>query len=519
MQEACSKSKCTMQSLKRVILSGLILCTVLSCKNKTNSNIVEVKTENKKPNIIWLMAEDMSTDLECYGMPDVKTPNLNKMASEGVLFKNAFVTNPICSPSRSAMMIGTHQVKTNTHHHRSNREVPLDPQFKPFTSLLRDAGYTTILGHHGVKGKGRKIDVNFKHEPLGPWDGKTQFGLFDKYDTFEKEDEPFFAQIQLVVTHRGDWWDDVRNESKHPIDTETLTLPPYMADHPAIRLDWAKYLDQIEYMDNEVGMIFKELEAKDMADNTIVIFIGDNGRCNIRGKGYLQDPGLRIPFIIYYPSEFKGGDIRKNVVSATDITASIIDFAGIDVPDYMTGNPIFSEDFNRQYTYGARDLWDEIEEKSRAITSGNWSYIRNDKPEVPYDAHQAYLEFYRPAVHVMRTLYKEGKLNDHQKPFFEPTKPKEELYNLKEDPHQLNNLANNPEFKDVLEKLRKETEKYDALMTPVSDAYFPNEMTGPLVIEWLKRDMPEDYARMVAGEEIGYKRITNLYKQYKQKNK
>lgn len=458
------------------------------------------------------MAEDMSTDLECYGLPDVKTPNLNKMASEGIRFNNAFVTNPICSPSRSSMMIGTHQVKTNTHNHRSNRNVPLDNQFTPFTKLLRDAGYTTILGHHGVMNKGRKIDVNFKHEPLGEWDGKTKFGLFDKYDTFEKEDQPFFAQIQCVVTHRGPWWNDVREQSKHPVNPKTVNMPPYMADHPAVRLDWAKYLDQIEYMDHEVGMIFKELEEKGMADNTIVIFIGDNGRCNIRGKGYLQDPGLRIPLLIHYPKNIKANQVSNKVVSSTDITATIIDYAGVKVPEYMTGQPIFSKKFNREYVYGARDLWDEIEEKSRAVTSGDWSYIRNDKPEIPYDAHQAYLEFYRPAVHVMRELYKEGKLNDAQKPFFEPTKPKEELYNLKKDPYQLHNLATNPKYAKILKKLRKETKCFDKEMEPVSNVYEPIITKGPEVVEWMKKELPEDYKRMLAGEEIGYKRVTGLYK-------
>lgn len=206
-------------------------------------------------------------------------------------------------------------------------------------------------------------------------------------------------------------------------------MPRFMADDPVIRLDWAKYLDQIEYLDNEVGMIFKELEAKGMADNTVVIFIGDNGRCNIRGKGYLQDPGLHIPLIVYYPKELRAGQVRKDVVSATDITATVLDFAGIGTPNYMTGQPIFGNNFKRDFVFGARDLWDEIEEKSRAVTSGGeWKYIRNDMPEVPFDAHQAYLEFYRPAVHRMRELQKEGKLSENEKLFFVSEKPKEELY-------------------------------------------------------------------------------------------
>lgn len=503
-----------LKTLKLGVVFLLGIITFSSCNSKGKSKkLAETTTkETKRPNIIWIMAEDMSTDLEVYGMPDVKTPNLNKMAAEGVRFNNAFVTNPICSPSRSAMMLGVHQVKSNTHNHRSNRDVPLDPQFTPFTQLLRDAGYTTILGNHAVMRQGRKIDVNFKHEPIGTWDGKENIGLFDKYDTFEKADEPFFAQIQLLATHRGEWWDDVRSKSKHPVNPETLTLPPYMADDPAIRLDWAKYLDQVEFMDNEVGLIFKELEDKGVAENTIVIFIGDNGRCNIRGKGYLQDPGLRIPFMVYYPTKFKGGEIRNDVVSATDITASIVDFAGIDVPSYMTGKAIFKDGFKREFSYGARDLWDEIEEKSRAITSEDWAYIRNDKPEIPYDAHQAYLEFYRPAVHIMRKMYKEGKLNDDQKPFFEPTKPKEELYNLKEDPNELHNLANNPKYKDVLEKLRNKTLVFDKEMTPVANVYNPSPVPGQPFVTWFKKEYPKAYIDMQNGVEVGYKTYSSAYK-------
>jgi len=368
--------------------------------------------------------------------------------------------------------------------------------------------------------KGRKIDVNFKHEPLGEWDGETKFGLFDKYDNFEKSDEPFFAQIQLVATHRGDWWDEVRSKSEHPVNPDTVEMPPYMADHPAVRLDWAKYLDQIEYMDNEVGMIFKELEEKGMTDNTVVIFIGDNGRCNIRGKGYLHDPGMRIPLIVYYPEQFKGGEIRKDVVSATDITASILDFANIDIPEYMTGQPMFDKNFNREYVYGARDLWDEIEEQSRAITSGDWKYIRNDKPEIPYDAHQAYLEFYRPAVHVMRTLKKEGKLKKEQQFFFEDSKPVEELYDLKNDPYELINLAKHADYKDELAKMRAITKDLDNQMKPVSAVYKPKSMEQTLqLVEWIKNEHPEIRKQMEEGVEVGFKKWGKLFKDYKTNNK
>ena len=499
---------------KHILAYSLLLVltiSLLSCKPNEKE-----KTEAKKPNIIWIMAEDISTDLECYGMPAVKTPYLNKMATEGVLFENCFVTNSICSPSRSAMMIGTHQVKTNSHNHRSNRNVPIDEQFTPFTQKLREAGYTTILGNHSVMKKGRKIDVNFKHEPLGEWDGKTKFGLFDKYDTIEKADEPFFAQIQLVVTHRGEWWNDVREKSTHPVDPSKVELPEYYADHPAIRLDWAKYLDQVEYMDNEVGMIFKELEEKGVADNTIVIFIGDNGRCNIKGKGYLHDPGLRIPYIIHYPKGLKGEQVRTDVVSSTDITATILDFAGVEIPENMTGKPIFAEDFKREYVYAARDLWDEIPEKMRAITSNEWKYIRNDKPEIPFDAHQAYLEFYRPAVHVMRTLKKEGKLTKNQQFFFEDTKPTEELYNLKNDPLELVNLASDSTYASILKDLREKTKQFDVEFKPVSYIYEPKSVQKTVdLVQWIKDEHPEIRKQMEAGVEVGFKKWGKEFKKIK----
>ena len=260
--------------------------------------IVAASFAQERPNIIWLMAEDIGPDLECYGMEAVKTPVLNSLAEDGMKFTHCYTTNPICSPSRSAMMTGVMQTKINAQHHPSNRDVPLTEPYKPFTYWLRDAGYTCILGSEFVLGKGRKTDVNFKHEAIGNWDGKTQFGLFDKLDTIKATDQPFFAQIQLLATHRGDWWNEIRAQSTHPVDPAKVKLPPYMADDPTIRLDWAKYLDQMEYIDHEVGVIIRDLKEKGLYENTVIIFIGDNGRCNIKGKGYLFDPGLHLPLIV-----------------------------------------------------------------------------------------------------------------------------------------------------------------------------------------------------------------------------
>lgn len=466
-----------------------------------------------RPNIIWLMAEDIGPDIECYGMEAVKTPNLNKLAEEGLKFENAFCTNPICSPSRSAMMTGVHQNKINAQHHRSNRNIPLAEEFKPFTYWLRDAGYTCIIGSNLVMGKGQKIDVNFKHSKLGPWDGKEQFGLFDKVNEFTPADQPFFAQIQLVATHRGDWWDGVREKSEHPVNPDDVVLPPYMADHPTVRLDWAKYLDQMEYIDNEVGMLIDDLKAKGMYENTVIIFIGDNGRCNIRGKGYLFDPGLHVPLIVNWPKGITQSEIKQEVVSTTDITASILDIAGIEVPDYMTGKSFMKDDFKREYTYSARDLWDEVMEKSRSLSTAKYKYICNDMPQVSWDAHQAYLEFYRPAVHVMRKLNFEGKLNDDQQYFFSNTKPVEELYDLEKDPHELNNLVDDKDFAELVQRMREQLAKEEKSMTAKDDQFEPVFPKALNILDWVKYSHTEEYLRMLEGEEIGFQKYARKYNQ------
>ncbi|MFR9533085.1 MAG: sulfatase [Rikenellaceae bacterium] len=420
----------------------------------------------QRPNIIWLMAEDMGQDLECYGMPAVQTPNLNQMAAQGVQYNKAVCANPISSPNRSAMMTGLTQVITNSHNHRSNRDTPIDSQYKPFTYYLREAGYECILGHHDVRGKGRKTDCNFKHQATGEWDGVENFGLFDRLDTLPaNSDKPFFAQIQLVTTHRGDWWNSVTAESADPVNPAEVVLPPFMPDHPKVREEWASYLDQVEYMDAEVGMIFAELEAKGLLDNTIVFFIGDNGRCDIKGKGYLYEPGLKIPML----ARGKGiqPTVEEGLVSVLDITATILDLAGVEIPSYYEGVPLFDKvtgasTTSHEAVYSARDTWDEIAECIRAVTTSDYKYIRNYMPEQGWDMHQQYLDFHRPAIHVMRTLEAEGKLTAAQSAFMAPTKPAEELYDLRTDPDELHNLASDPAMSSVMDDMRRHMDDWQA---------------------------------------------------------
>lgn len=465
-----------------------------------------------RPNIIWLMSEDIGPDLECYGMKAVKTPHLNRLAQQGVKYTHCFCTNPISSPSRSAMMTGVHQSKINAHHHRSNRDVPLELPYAPFTAYLRQAGYTCILGSNYVMGKGRKTDVNFQHTPLGEWDGRESFGLFDQYDEITADNQPFFAQIQLNVTHRGDWWDDVSARSTHPVCSDSVELPPYLFDDPVVRKDWAKYLDQIEYMDAEVGHIVQDLQEKGLYENTVIIFIGDNGRCNLLGKGFLFDTGLHIPLIVHWPDGLEGGKQNHDLVSSIDITASILDLAGIKVPCTMDGKPFIRQQQPiRDYVYSARDLWDEVMDKSRSITTRQWKYIRNYMDYIPFDAHHAYMEFYRPAIHIMRKKFIVDELNDNQKMYFEYFKPKEQLYDLENDPHELNNLAYDENYKDELTRLRQILVEEEKRNVARQNVFHPVEPTSVRILDYVKYYHPEQYQRMTDGEEIGFGQFTRLY--------
>lgn len=463
-----------------------------------------VAQTQERPNILWVMAEDMGQDLECYGMQAVKTPVLNKMAREGIMYTNSFCSNPISSPSRSAMMTGVHQTVINAHNHRSNRDQPLANNIMPITYWLREAGYTCILGNSNVMGKGRKTDCNFKHKPIGEWNGTDRFGLFDKYDGFTAEDQPFFAQIQLNVTHRGDHWKKISAESAHPVDPDKVELPPYLADHPQIRKEWACYLDQVEYMDKEMGMILKDLENKGLLDNTVIFFIADNGRCEIKGKGYLYDTGIRIPMIAW------GKGIKPavidDIVSTMDISATILDMAGAYMPDYLTGQPLFEDGKpirnDREYFYSARDTWDEVKECMRNITTKKYSYIRNMMPEKGWDRHQTYLEFHRPAIHVMRSLKKEGRLNSGQLLFFEDCKPAEELYDLEKDPHQMHNLAEDPSMKKVLDKMRGMMKDWLDNHKDLGLEDFGSRKDGSQgeILDYVQTRYPEEWEKITKGD-------------------
>lgn len=401
----------------------------------------ETAEETKRPNIIWIMAEDISTELACYGHPAVKTPNLDNMALQGIRYTNAFCTAPSCTPSRNAMMTGVYQTRTDTQDQR-RRGVILPKGMIPITHLLRQGGYYTALGC-GYSGK---TDLNFKVNRL-----------FDGQDwRTRKKDQPFFAQITLYETHRlkEGRWDRIRRQSSHPVDPESVELPPYFPDHPACRKDWAMYLDAMEYVDSHVGKILKRLEDEGIAESTIVIFSGDNGRCHLRGKCWLYEGGIHVPLIIRWPGNLEPGIVNEDMVSMIDISATILDIAGAELPEYLDGHPILGpRAMKREHIFAARDLIDEVMDHIRCVRTKRFKYIRNYNPENGYRECR-YVQKNRPMLAVIKELDAQGKLTKAQQAILAKTKPKEELYDLEADPHELNNLAQSPRHQKALKELR-----------------------------------------------------------------
>jgi arylsulfatase A-like enzyme len=396
-----------------------------------------------QPNILWIMADDLGTELGRYGAPLMRTHNLDKLASEGARFTRCFTTAPVCSPSRSAIMTGMYQTTINAHDHRSL--TTLSAGVKTITELFRQAGYytanvKTIAPNLESKGK---TDFNFTVQK--PFDGDDFAEL--------KSHQPFFAEIQIHEPHRGSW--KPAESLDYRVDPAKVQLPPYYPDHPVVRKDWAGYLDTINYLDGKIGLILKRLQDEGFAENTIVFFFADNGRCHVRDKQWLYEGGLHIPLIIRWPGHIKPGTVKGDLVSAIDISATSLSLAGVSLPTNMQGRIFLGpKAAQREYIFGARDRCDETVDRIRSVRDTRYKYIRNFMPERPYTQPNAYKERAYPALAIMKQLHTQGKLTREQELFMAPNKPEEELYDLQTDPHELHNLAASKDHEPIRKKLR-----------------------------------------------------------------
>lgn len=430
----------------------------------------------KKPNVLWLIAEDMSPHFGCYGEKAIETPNVDKLAAGGVLFERAFVTGPICSPSRSALITGMYQTTIGAHHHRSGLgtekiQLPADVQLVP--RLFQQAGYYTTNGGYPAMHKG-KTDYNFEFDPA----------IYDGTDWKSRAaGQPFFAQIQL-------WGGKIRDVPKQLAEarlqlgsvtaTDQLPLPPYYPNTQAIHDDWAATLDAVRITDQQVGEIVERLRTEGILDQTIIFFITDHGVSHGRGKQFLYDEGTHIPFVVSGPGLVKG-ERRKDLIEHIDMAAMSLALAGISLPTSMQGRNALASDYQpRDATFSARDRADETVDHIRGVRTTRWKYIRNFLPQRPYLQPNAYKDR-KPCLIALRAAEAAGQLDEVQRLLFAKTRPPEELYDLNADPWEVHNLAADPGHAKTLQELRAKLDLWmeqtnDQGRTPEPDSRYDAEM-------------------------------------------
>ena len=419
-----------------------------------------------RPNILYVIMEDSGPNQACYGEPLVQTPNVDRLAAQGIRFANAFCSAPVCSASRSALMTGCFQTFTGCHNHRTwawNKQVLPSP-IAHVADWFRAAGYFTCnLQPAGGKLKGEKaklngpagsgkIDLNFVIN--GPKSGDP----FDGHDWAQRAPgQPFFAHITIMETHKGGGWKVAREQPKAElVDPEKLKLPPYYPDHPVARDEYANYLDAVHLVDGYVGRLLARLEKDGLAGNTIVVVSSDHGPL-FRGKQFLYDNGLRIPLLVRFPDGRGAGTVDNSLVSGVDLAPSMLAMAGITPPPgAVHGRDLFAPGGARPtHIFAARDRMDTSIDRMRAVRTERFKYIRNYLPAVPYMQHNAYKEGSYPTWNLVKELTKAGTIRPPEAALFAaPTKPIEELYDLAADPFEVKNLARDRRHAATLKELR-----------------------------------------------------------------
>lgn len=435
-----------------------------------------------RPNILWIVSEDnTNTFIGCYGNDFATTPNIDKLASEGVRFENAFCTAPISSPSRSTLISGMYPPTTGTDNMRSEYPAPAFLRF--FPSYLREAGYYTSNND--------KKDYNMVDQP-DAWDESSLKATYKN----RKPGQPFFAIFNLMITHESSIFPlKAGADLKH--DPAKVKLPAYHPSTPEMRHDWAYYYDNLEVMDSKVGLILKELEDQGLADNTIVFYYSDNGGVLGRSKRFVYENGMHVPLIVRLPPKyahlFPGyapGSTTDRLVTFLDFAPTVLSLVGIPIPAYMQGKAFMGNQIRpeQEYVYGFRSRMDERFDLYRTVRDKKFRYIRNYMPHKIYGVYSEYLMQAR-SLQSWYNEFLQGRTNEVQSRFWQ-AKPAEELYDISADPDNVNNLAGKSEYRKVLEQMREVNREW--IIKSRDIGFIPEAMIYDLLKDSIA---PYDYIR------------------------
>jgi arylsulfatase A-like enzyme len=434
------------------ILAGAIL----SCKAQRSEQV-------KRPNVLWIYIEDMNPFLGCYGDSTVPTPNMDGLAQQGVLFEKCFVTAPVCSPCRSAIITGRMQTTIGAHNHNSayNKDTPiLLPDYlrgNTLPEIFRKNGYSTF--NQG------KDHYNFTHDRQKLYSmQRVEKNEFAPWRELKDRKKPFFGQVQVLggkFANFDGYKLDVLPERVKPEDVADQ-LPPYYPKDPIILKHWAWHYDAISMTDMDVGKIIQLLKEDGLLENTIIFCFSDHGCYMPRHKQFCYEGGLHVPFIVTAPDKYAQigkGVRRKDLISALDISATSLAFAGIEIPDWYDSKDLFAPGYKREFVVAAKDRMDFTIDRVRSLRDNKgFKYIRNFMLDRPY--MQLNYRHHKDFMKRMEELFKEKKLTDEQAGFWGKDRPAEELYNLNNDPHEVNNLVGDPDYEQQLLKMRTQLNEW-----------------------------------------------------------
>ena len=463
-------------------LTGAAACTVAGFPAPSDA------MQGKRPNILWIVSEDNGPNLGCFGDKFAVTPNLDRLAERGTIYTNVWSSAPVCAPARTAIITGMLPTATGSEHMRSQTRLP--EGILMFPCYLRKAGYYCT--------NNAKEDYNL--EKTGQvWDESSKKAHWRN----RKPGQPFFAVFNFETTHES----QVRIRPHTPVhDPAQVPLPAFHPDAPEVRQDWAQYHDKMTEMDRQAGELLHQLEEDGLMEDTIVFYYGDNGPGMPRFKRWPYNSGLNVPLIVVIPDKYRhlaGPDHRRGgksdrLLSFVDLAPTVLSLAGLQPPDFMHGSPFHGvrRGVRHEYIHGFRGRMDERYDMVRSVRDKRFVYVRNYRPELIYGQFLAYM-FQTPTTRVWKRLYDQGKLKPPMTYFWEK-KPAEELYDLEKDPHEVNNLAALPGYKNVIERFRKVQRDYllkirDVGFLPEDEIHARSKGDTPY-------EMGHDAARYAIGE-------------------
>ena len=464
--------------MKRLIPLLCLLC-VVGCVSNDSSNAVPEPDWDTPLNILWLVAEDLSPIIPPFGDSTVTTPNLSRLAAEGVRYTHAFSPSGVCSPSRAAIATGMYPSHIGANHMRTGPwsmhgtsprflafaqrymppGVPLyepvpPPEVKMHSEYMRRAGYYAT--------NNSKEDYQFR-APLTAWDESSD----EAHWRNRAPGQPFFSIFNFFVTHESQVWGKAEDSLWVDPNLE-VPIPPYLPSTEVAVNDIRRVYSNIKEMDAQVGDILADLEADGLLENTIVVWYSDHGGPLPRQKRLLYDSGIHFPMIIRYPNGWRAGEIDDRLVSFVDFAPTLLSMAGMAPPEHMDGQAFegkYKAESPRAYIHSAADRFDEAYDMIRAVRDHRFKYLRNFQTDRPY-----YLPLgFREQMPIMKELLRirdAGELSTEQSQWFRTTKPQEELFDTQVDPFELNNIAGDPQYADKLAELRTEAERW---MTEIND--------------------------------------------------